>query len=119
MIIINIGDCRGIVCRKGLAIPLTKDHKPGFIEERERIKKMGGKIIFDKAIKAHRIDGMSVSRSFGDPDVKYVSDQPDIYKYKIEKEDNFILLASDGLWDSLSNQEVVEFMLIILIKKLN
>ena len=117
LIIINIGDCRGIICRKGLAIPLTKDHKPGFIEEKERIVKMGGKLIYDKAIKAHRIQGMSVSRSFGDLDVKYVSDQPDIYKYKVNKDDNFVLLASDGLWDSLSNQDVVEFILNNINKK--
>ena len=110
-IIVNIGDCRGIVCRNGLAIPLTKDHKPGFIEEKKRILQMGGVLKFDKHIDAHRIQGMSVSRSFGDLDVKYISDKPDINRYSLKKTDTFILLASDGLWDTLTNQEVVEFLL--------
>ena len=110
IITVNVGDCRGIICRDGLAIPLTKDHKPGTVEEKARIQKMGGKIQFDRNIDGHRVQGMSVSRSFGDSDVKYVSDTPDINRFNLKPEDSFILLASDGLWDSLENQQVAEFI---------
>jgi protein phosphatase 2C family protein 2/3 len=111
VILANVGDCRGIISRDGLAIQLTKDHKPGFVEEKARISHMGGRIEYDRNIDAHRIQGMSVSRSFGDLDVTYVSDNPDIHRFKLQNDDAFVVLASDGLWDALTNQQVVEFLL--------
>ena len=42
--ILNIGDCRCILCRDNFAMPLTKDHKPNWPEERHRIEKIGGKM---------------------------------------------------------------------------
>jgi len=107
----NTGDCRAVLCRDNIAIPLTKDHKPHWPEERFRIQQLGGNIHFDG--EDHRIKDLSVSRAFGDIDAHpYVTCTPDVYKYRIDKNDKFMIMACDGLWDKLSNQEVVNFILI-------
>lgn len=108
--IINTGDSRCIICTKNIAIALTKDHKPNKLEEILRIKKLGGKIIYDGF--EWRINNLSVSRAFGDIDAEpYVTNLPDIFNHRIIKDDKFIVLACDGLWDVLSNQKVVNIIL--------
>lgn len=108
--IMNTGDSRCVMCRNNLAIPLTKDHKPDWPDETARITKLGGKIRKDGS--TYRINDLSVSRAFGDKEsCKYVTHCPDIYKYKLTKNDRFIVVACDGLWDVLSSQEVVNFVL--------
>lgn len=110
--IYNLGDCRAVLCRNNLGIPLTKDHKPSFPEEIHRITKLGGKITFDGI--DWRIKDLSVSRAFGDLDTKpYVSHIPDNYNYRLDKDDKFIILACDGLWDAVNNQDAVNFVLNI------
>jgi protein phosphatase 1L len=115
--IINLGDCRTVICNKyNIASPLTKDHKPKSFEEYYRITKLGG-IIEEDPNDDPRISGMAVSKAFGDLDAKpFVSHEPDIYEYSIRK-DKFIVMASDGLWDVLSNQDVVDFILYELAKQ--
>lgn len=108
--IMNSGDCRCIICRDNFAMPLTKDHKPHWPEERNRIERVGGRIVFDGY--DWRIKDLSVSRAFGDIDATpYVTHRPDLYRYKLDKNDKFIVLACDGLWDVMSNQDVVNYIL--------
>jgi serine/threonine protein phosphatase PrpC len=108
--ILNSGDCRAILCRNNLELCLTKDHKPNWPEEILRIKELGGEIIYDGY--DWRIEDLSVSRAFGDLDANpYVTSMPDLYKYKIQESDKFIVMGCDGLWDVLSNQEVINFVL--------
>lgn len=108
--VMNSGDSRCVLCRDNTAIPLTKDHKPYWPEERRRIEKLGGKIYFDGA--DFRIKDLSVSRAFGDLDAQpYLTNMPDIFRYKIEKSDKFIVMACDGLWDVMSNSEVINYIL--------
>lgn len=110
--ILNLGDCRAVLCRNNLGIPLTKDHKPSYPEEIHRITKLGGKIVFDGV--DWRIKDLSVSRAFGDFDAKpFVTHIPDNYKYRLDKDDKFIILACDGLWDVISNQDAINFVLNI------
>jgi len=109
--VINTGDSRCVVCRENFGISLTKDHKPNWPEEKNRIEKLGGKITFDGH--DYRIKDLSVSRAFGDFDtVPYVTHRPDIFKYELGRGDKFIVLACDGLWDVMSNQDVVNFILL-------
>ena len=108
--IINSGDCRSVLCRDNFAMPLTKDHKPHWPEEKNRIQKLGGLVKWD----GHdwRIKDLSVSRSFGDIDTApYVTHRPDLFRYKLDKNDKFLVLACDGLWDVMTNEEVVNFVL--------
>lgn len=126
--ILNTGDCRAVLCKEGkskmknlaskkvepsfIATQLTIDHKPNLIAERNRIFALGGesKIKFDGF--DFRVCDLSVSRSFGDLDATpYVTHIPDLIRYKICKEDRFLVLACDGLWDVLSNESVINFII--------
>jgi len=109
--VMNTGDSRCVLCRDNFALPLSKDHKPHWPEEKNRIETLGGKIKYD----GHdwRIKDLSVSRAFGDLDASpYVTHRPDIYRYKLDKNDKFIVLACDGLWDVFENNDVVNFILL-------
>jgi serine/threonine protein phosphatase PrpC len=109
--ICNVGDSRAVLCnRNNLGIPLTKDHKPISYEEKKRITGLGGKIVYDAG--DWRIKDLSVSRAFGDLDAHpFVKPIPDIYRYELDSRDKFMVMACDGLWDVLGNQEVVDFVL--------
>ena len=108
--LMNVGDSRAVLCNKtGEAIQLTIDHKPNETNEKERIENLGGKITYDGS--DWRIKSLSLSRAFGDLDCSpYVTHIPSINKYKINKKDKFLIIACDGLWDALSNQDAVEFI---------
>jgi serine/threonine protein phosphatase PrpC len=108
--IMNTGDSRCVLCRDNLAITLTKDHKPNWPEERNRIEKLGGQIYSDGT--DFRIKDLSVSRAFGDVDAEpYLTCMPDIYRYKLDKNDKFMILACDGLWDVMTGQDAINFVL--------
>ena len=112
---INLGDSRAIICNKyNIAMSLTLDQKPDRWDEKLRIKKNGGTITQDEG-DDQRISGLSVSRCFGDLDCNYISQIPEIYDYKIDKE-KFIIMGCDGIWDVLSNQMAIDFVLVQLSK---
>jgi len=115
--IINVGDSRAVLSNENnIAIPLSKDHKPNSPEERVRIENLGGKIIYDGA--DWRIKNLSLSRAFGDIEcTPYVTHLPQIYCRKLSKGDKFLILACDGLWDVLSNQDAVDFILNLETQK--
>jgi serine/threonine protein phosphatase PrpC len=106
---INTGDSRCILCRNNIATVLTKDHKPNWPDEKKRIEELGGNIYKDGP--DYRVNGLSVSRSFGDFDSSYISCKPDIIKYTLNKNDKFIILCCDGLIESVDSQEAVNFVL--------
>ncbi|PWA70008.1 Protein phosphatase 2C [Artemisia annua] len=87
------------------AIPLSIDHKPDRIDERERIEQAGGFIIWAGT---WRVGGvLAVSRAFGDKLLKpYVSAEPEIQEVEIDGVE-FLIIASDGLWNVLSNKDAV------------
>uniref|UniRef100_A0A665U9W6 Protein phosphatase 1L n=1 Tax=Echeneis naucrates TaxID=173247 RepID=A0A665U9W6_ECHNA len=109
----NVGDSRGVLCDKdGNAIPLSRDHKPYQLKERKRIKKAGGFISFNGSWRVQGI--LAMSRSLGDYPLKnlnVVIPDPDIMSFDLNKLDpEFMILASDGLWDTFSNEEAVRFI---------
>lgn len=108
----NVGDSRAILSRSGHAIDLTRDHKPNDEQERERITAMGEEIEWDTYGQVYRVRDLSLSRAIGDRFAKpVVTSEPEILSYPISDDgDEFILLASDGLWDVMSSQEVVDFV---------
>lgn len=108
--VMNLGDSRCLMCRGGFAHSLTKDHKPHWPEEKDRINKLGGKINFDGY--CWRIGSLSVSRSFGDVDTKpYISHIPEVFKYRVEKDDKFMVICCDGLLEVMDNNAVINFVL--------
>nr|XP_061797707.1 protein phosphatase 1L-like isoform X3 [Nerophis lumbriciformis] len=109
----NVGDSRGVLCDKdGNAIPLSHDHKPYQLKERKRIKKAGGFISFNGSWRVQGI--LAMSRSLGDYTLKnlnVVIPDPDILSFDLNKlQPEFMILASDGLWDTFSNEEAVRFI---------
>lgn len=108
--IINLGDSRAILCNSyNISQQLTLDHKPHLYCEKKRILNMGGSLEESEGDDI-RINGMSVSRSFGDLDNKYISQKPDVFDYYVSDE-KFIIMGCDGVWDVLGNQEAVDFVL--------
>lgn len=109
----NAGDCRAVICHdKGLARALTIDHKPDWSLEKKRIEKLGGKVEHDKEDDVYRIMDLSVSRAFGDLEYSaYVKHEPDVFTYRLKSTDQFLILACDGLWDEVSSQDAVNFVL--------
>lgn len=111
----NCGDSRGIYCRNGKVAFATSDHKPVNPEEKSRIEKAGGSVMIQ------RINGsLAVSRALGDFEYKMepqlsateqlVSPEPEVSCLKRENGDEFVLLACDGVWDVMSNEEVIGFI---------
>jgi serine/threonine protein phosphatase PrpC len=108
----NVGDSRAILSRRGKAIDLTRDHKPNEEREKARILNMGEVIEWDSLSKVHRVRNLSLSRAIGDRYAKpVVSSQVEVKLFPITEEgDEFFLLASDGLWDVMTSQEVVSYV---------
>ncbi|KAI7906560.1 phosphatase 2C-like domain-containing protein [Cokeromyces recurvatus] len=111
----NAGDSRGIISIEGKVKPLSFDHKPTDEGEMERIIEAGGFVEFG------RVNGnLALSRAIGDFEFKQnenlpaekqvVTCDPDITDHQITKEDEFFVLACDGIWDCMTNQEVVDFV---------
>jgi len=105
----NAGDSRCILSRGAIAIPLSEDHKPNRPDERQRINELGG---FVKFLGVWRTQGiLAVSRAIGDLSLKkFVIPTPDIVRLELTDKDEFIVLASDGVWDAMTNQEVVDML---------
>ena len=114
LIVFNVGDTRLVKCNcHNIAEQLTNDHKPNQINEKIRIQNLGGEIHYDGF--DWRIKNLSLSRAFGDLNATpYITHLPDIYNYELNKNDKFIILACDGVWDVLSNQEAVDFILTLM-----
>ncbi|CAN4101056.1 unnamed protein product [Withania somnifera] len=108
LIVSNAGDCRAVVSRGGLAEALTSDHRPSRKDEKERIEASGGYV--DCCHGVWRIQGsLAVSRGIGDQYLKqWVTAEPETRILELDPELEFLVLASDGLWDKVSNQEVVD-----------
>lgn len=109
----NVGDSRGVMCDgKGNAIPLSFDHKPQQERERRRISKAGGLVTFNGVWRVAGI--LATSRALGDyplKDKKLVIADPDILTFDLDDHNPlFIILASDGLWDTFSNEEAITFI---------
>lgn len=112
----NAGDSKAVLARTKCidgkivtrAIPLSKDHTPLLKNERKRIEKAGGFVDADG-----RVNGrLAVSRSFGDIKVKKfgVTAHPEFTKFTITPNDNFVLLACDGLWSVFTVKDATDFI---------
>ncbi|GMI88904.1 hypothetical protein like AT2G30020 [Hibiscus trionum] len=108
LIVSNAGDCRAVMSRGGVAEALTSDHRPSREDERNRIETSGGYV--DLCRGAWRIQGcLAVSRGIGDQHLKqWVISEPETNIIGINPECEFLILASDGLWDKVTNQEAVD-----------
>lgn len=111
----NAGDSRAVLGSNGAAIALSHDHKPVNKGESRRIVAAGG------FVESGRVNGsLALSRALGDfefkmnatlsPEDQIVTADPSIKKHKLTSEDEFMVLACDGIWDCMSSQEVITFV---------
>ena len=112
----NCGDSRGLLCRKGKLEFSTIDHKPMNEQERKRIEKAGGTVMMQ------RVNGsLAVSRALGDfayksmeekkPYEQLVSPEPEMHIMDRSPDDQFLLLACDGIFDVMKNEEIIQYVL--------
>ncbi|KAJ0260057.1 protein phosphatase 2C 25 [Hirschfeldia incana] len=108
LVVANAGDCRAVMSVGGVAEALSSDHRPSRDDERTRIETTGGYVDTFRGV--WRIQGsLAVSRGIGDADLKkWVIAEPETKTLRIDEEHEFLILASDGLWDKVSNQEAVD-----------
>lgn len=103
IIVSNCGDSRAVLCRNGVAIPLSTDHKPDRPDELNRIEEAGGRVIYWDG--ARVLGVLAMSRAIGDSYLKpYVTSEPEVTITERTVEDECLILASDGLWDVVSNE---------------
>ncbi|CAN1312948.1 Probable protein phosphatase 2C 14 [Linum perenne] len=110
VVVSNLGDCRAVLCRGGVAEALTTDHRAEREDERERIENEGGYVEIHRG--AWRVHGiLSVSRSIGDAHLKqWVSAEPDTKIMQLKPDMDYLVLASDGLWEVVGNQEAIDIV---------
>lgn len=114
----NVGDSRAVICCNGVAVPLSIDHKPDRADEKKRIEDLGGKIIFHGV---WRVQGnLAISRAIGDHRLSpYVIAEPEVQEHLLTNQDEFLILACDGVWDVLTNQQAVNIVRQSLLKDRN
>lgn len=85
------------------AVALSDDHKPARNDEHDRIEDAGGAVIWAGT---WRVSGvLAVSRAFGDRPLKrYVISRPDVRHVDVGTGEEMLVLASDGIWDVMTNQ---------------
>ena len=117
----NTGDSRLFVARNGKEFFSTEDHKSNNLNEKKRILKNGGHIVGPYVYATQGSYGLALSRSLGDVmchDNDVVIAQPEINTITVQTED-FIIIASDGLFDVMTNDEVIRFVSRCLKKNMD
>ncbi|MED6130322.1 hypothetical protein PIB30_000219 [Stylosanthes scabra] len=125
LITANLGDSRAVLATtsedgKLIPIQLTTDLKPNLPEEAKRITESGGEVycmedeegVYRAWMPSGRSAGLAISRAFGDHCMKDFGliSVPEVTRTKLTKRDQFVILASDGVWDVLSNEEAVKIV---------
>ncbi|XP_065866769.1 protein phosphatase 2C 16 [Euphorbia lathyris] len=107
IIVANCGDSRAVLYRGKEPMPLSVDHKPNREDEYARIEASGGKVI---QWNGHRVFGvLAMSRSIGDRYLKpWIIPEPEVMFIPRARDDECLILATDGLWDVMTNEEACE-----------
>jgi protein phosphatase PTC1 len=102
----NAGDARAVLCRDGKALRVTCDHKPSLESERQRLVECGA------FVARNRVNAvLAVSRALGDHALKkFVISEPNFWEGELGPTDSFLLIACDGLWDVVQDQEAIDLV---------
>eukprot|EP00877_Chromochloris_zofingiensis_P003122 jgi/Chrzof1/12810/Cz07g08100.t1 len=116
LVVAGVGDSRCVLARNGTPVVMTVDHKPDDPKEAERIQGAGGFVLWG------RVGGnLNLSRAVGDSEFKkntelpkamqMVSPEPDIRHVTVDPaNDQFMVVACDGVWNSMSVSQVLSFV---------
>lgn len=112
----NVGDSRCVLCRNGAAVELSTDHKPEDEAEFSRIEKAGAKVTDNGRVNG----GLNLSRALGDhvykqnksllPEDQAITANPELREMELGEDDQFMVLACDGIWNVMTSDEVVQFI---------
>lgn len=114
LLVANAGDCRAILSRCGAAIEMSKDHRPCCAKERRRIESLGGyvddgylngQLGVTRALGDWHLEGLKDEGERGGP----LSAEPELKLTTLTKDDEFLIIGSDGIWDVFTNQNAVDF----------
>lgn len=114
LVVANAGDCRAVLCRRGKAIEMSRDHKPACLKERKRIEACGG-YVYDGYLNGQ----LNVARALGDWHMEGLKDpdgssgplsaEPEVMRVSLTEEDEFLIIGCDGIWDVFRSQNAVDF----------
>ncbi|XP_027333903.1 probable protein phosphatase 2C 13 [Abrus precatorius] len=113
LLVANAGDCRAVLCRRGVAVDMSQDHRPSYTPECNRVMKSGGFIDAEGYLNGT----LSVSRALGDWELKVplgsgsplIAD-PDVQVVTLTEDDEFLIIGCDGIWDVMSSQNAVSIV---------
>lgn len=115
LLVANAGDCRAVLSRHGMAIEMSKDHRPCCDNERIRIESLGG-FIDDGYLNGQ----LGVTRALGDWHINGLKEfggrvgplsaEPELKLLTLTKDDEFLIIGSDGIWDVFRSQNAVDFI---------
>jgi len=101
----NVGDSTAFLCRNGNAVQVSEEHKVTDPVETKRLKALGLEF-------STRLNGMAISRALGDHFMKQtpglIGEPFLLDPIELESDDLFLIVASDGLWDTMTGQEAVD-----------
>ncbi|KAM7467205.1 hypothetical protein LguiB_014767 [Lonicera macranthoides] len=112
LLVANAGDCRAVLCRKGVPVQMSQDHKATYLPEQRRVEELGG------FIKYEYFNGeLAVTRALGDWCMKFpfgsaspLTADPDIKQIVPNEDDEFLIIGCDGIWDVMSNEDAVSLV---------
>lgn len=113
LLVANAGDCRAVLCCRGKAIEMSRDHKPSCSREKMRIEASGG-YVYDGYLNGL----LNVARAIGDWHMEGVkacdglgplSAEPEVMTRNLTEEDEFMIIGCDGIWDVFRSQNAVDF----------
>ncbi|TKY74692.1 phosphatase 2C 22 [Spatholobus suberectus] len=112
LVVANAGDCRAVLCRRGKAIEMSRDHKPSCNKEKKRIEASGG-YVYDGYLNGQ----LNVARALGDWHMEGMKSkeggpltaEPELMTTKLTAEDEFLIIGCDGIWDVFRSQNAVDF----------
>ncbi|KAH1067799.1 hypothetical protein J1N35_032786 [Gossypium stocksii] len=114
LLVANAGDSRAVLSRCGTAIEMSKDHRPCCMKERRRIESLGGfiddgylngQLGVTRALGNWHLEGM---KEMGER-IGPLSAEPELKMITLTKEDEFLIIGSDGIWDVFTSQNAVDF----------
>lgn len=110
LLVANAGDCRAVLSRHGIALEMSEDHRPCCISEKTRVESLGayiedgylnGQLGVTRALGDWHLDGLKQTGP--------LSAEPELKLITLNKEDEFLIIGSDGIWDVFSSQNAIDF----------
>uniref|UniRef100_A0A6B2LEN0 PPM-type phosphatase domain-containing protein n=1 Tax=Arcella intermedia TaxID=1963864 RepID=A0A6B2LEN0_9EUKA len=111
LFVANAGDSRVVLSRAGQAARLTIDHKTSLESEKQRI--LDAKGFIDNS---GRVNGLvAITRALGDHHMKgpgkdFIISEPHAEMTALSAEDDYMILACDGVWDVVEDQAAVDLI---------